>query len=126
MHRAEPLRIVLTVHVEVVPGTVLMLVGRSVEEHHLTLVPALVALLDAGEVEGREAVVGTRQHAGRTALVMVVVVRGVVVVPDVHGHIESLGRGQIGQSNNQHASFLCLYLLRLFSNRKVERVTFLF
>lgn len=45
---------VLTVDVEVEPGTVL--VGRPVEEHHLALVPSLVALADVGQVEAGPAV----------------------------------------------------------------------
>lgn len=93
---ATTLVTLLTVDIQMVPGTVLMLVGQPVEEHHLTLVPTLVALLDVGEVEGGQAVVRALVHAGHPALVRVVVVRGVVVVPDVHRHIESLGQwGQI-------------------------------
>lgn len=46
----------LTVDVKVEPGTVLVAVGRPVEEDDLALVPSLIALADVGQVEARHAV----------------------------------------------------------------------
>jgi len=38
------------------PGAVLVLVGATVEEDHLTLVPSLVSLAYVREIEGRQAI----------------------------------------------------------------------
>lgn len=77
-------------HVEVEPGAILVLVGRAVEEHHLALVPALVGLADAGEVEAGGAVGRVGRHARHAALVALAAVRRVALVPDVDGDVLAL------------------------------------
>lgn len=77
-------------HVQVEPGPVLVRVGRAVEEHHLALVPALVRLADAREVERGRSVGGVVRHAGHAALVALAAVRGVRFVPDVYRDLLTL------------------------------------
>lgn len=79
-----------TVNVEVEPGAVLVRVGRAVEEDHLALVPALVTLLDVGQVETGEAVRTLSGHPRHSALVALAAVRRVAVVPDVDGNLQAL------------------------------------
>lgn len=79
-----------TVNVEVEPGAVLVRVGRAVEEDHLALVPALVTLLDVGQVETGEAVRTLSGHPRHSALVALTAVRRVAVVPDVDGNLQAL------------------------------------
>ena len=77
----------LTVDVKVEPGAVVVLVWRSVEEHHLALIPALVRLADVSEVERCLAIAGLWTDPRYTTLVLVGRVRRVVLIPDVHRNI---------------------------------------
>lgn len=72
------------------PRAVLVLVWRSIEEHDLALVPALIDLADICQVErcGAERRVG--RDTRHTALVALAAVRRIVFVPDVDGDFLAL------------------------------------
>lgn len=70
-------------HVQVEPGSILVLVRGAVEEDHLTLVPALVRLTDVREVEACGSVGGVRRHPRHPAFVPLPAVRWVALVPNV-------------------------------------------
>lgn len=71
------------VHVQMEPRAVLVLIGRSIQEHHFALVPALIRLLDVGEIQRGSAVRRVGGHARYAAHVAVAAVRRIVLVPDV-------------------------------------------
>lgn len=78
------------VHVQMEPRAVLVLVGRPIQEHHLALVPALIRLLDAGQIQrgGTERRIGG--HARYATHVALAAVRRIVLVPDVDGDFLAL------------------------------------
>ena len=79
----------VTVHVEVKQGAVLVLTGRSVEKVDEARIPALIRLVDAGQVERRQAVVRRRRDARNATLVAVARVK-VVFVPDKDWNLDAL------------------------------------
>lgn len=81
------------------PGAVLVLIGRSIQEHHFAFVPALVGLLDVGQIERGGAVLRIGGHARDAAHVAVTAVRRIVLVPDVDGDLLTLRRqSQLGRA----------------------------
>lgn len=71
-------------HIQVEPRAVFVLRGRPIEEDNLAFVPTLVRLFDVCEIERSAAIAAVRGYQRYTTLVVVMKVRGVVVVPDVH------------------------------------------
>lgn len=63
------------------PCAVLVGVGWSIEERDLALIPALVGLLDVGEIERGESIRRVRWNSWDAALIAVAAVCRVAVVP---------------------------------------------
>lgn len=66
------------------PGTVLVTVGRPVEEDDLALVPSLIALADIRQIEASLAVRRVLVHLRDTALVSLATVGRIRLVPYVY------------------------------------------
>lgn len=71
-------------HVQMEPRAIFVLRGRTVEEDNLTFVPTLVRLFDVSKIERRTTIAALRGYQRDATLVVVMKVRRVVVVPNVH------------------------------------------
>lgn len=72
------------------PCTILMLLGISVQEYDLALVPTLIRLSNAGQVEGRGAERRVLRHTRHASLVSLFNVLRVTLIPDVYRQIGAL------------------------------------
>jgi hypothetical protein len=90
---------VLTMNIQVEPGTIL-LGWWPIEEHHFTFVPSLVRLTDVGQVERSETIGGVRWNSGHTSLVPLTAMCGVCVVPDVYWDLQALQRSSPGPNRS--------------------------
>lgn len=70
-------------NIQMIPRSILMLVGRSIQKHDLTLIPSLIGLAYVGEIQWCSAewrISGNLWHA---SLISLAAVRWIVLVPDV-------------------------------------------
>lgn len=78
---------VLTVDIQVEPGTVLVTVRRPVEEDDLALVPSLIALADVSQVEARHAIRWIRRNSRDSTFVTFATVGRIRLVPYVYWYL---------------------------------------
>lgn len=67
-----------------------MLLGITVQEYDLALVPALIRLSDVGQVERGRAEGRVLRHSRNASLVALLDVFRVALIPDVYGQIRAL------------------------------------